>query len=183
MDLPEDQVSALHEIARFQSLRKGENFIRAGKIPKQFAFLQKGLCRYYYLDNKGNEFTKSFFVEGTFLSSYTSMINNEPSHFTIEALEDSEIIVIPYEPWKKLYEQNNCWDKFLIAMLEKGFSVKERRERELLLYDAETRYTLFRQRFPNLEDRVKQHIIASYLGITPVALSRIRKNMGLVNIG
>ena len=62
-------------------------------------------------------------------------------------------------------------------MIEKGFTTKEKRERELLLLDAESRYRIFLEEFPNLEKRVKQHMIASYLGITPERLSRIRKNM------
>ena len=66
---------------------------------------------------------------------------------------------------------------------EKGYATKEKRERELLLLDAESRYKSFIHEFPHLEPRIKQHMIASYLGITPIALSRIRKKMGLINIG
>lgn len=74
------------------------------------------------------------------------------------------------------------WNKLLIALLEKGYSIKEKRERDLLLLDAERRYKIFLQDFSVLESTIKQHQIASYIGITPIALSRNRKKMGLINL-
>ncbi len=109
------------------------------------------------------------------------MIQNRDSYFSIEALEDSVIGVIRYKDWKLLLDNHICWKLFLISFLEKGYGVKESREREFLILDAEERYKLFLKTFPNVEHRIKQHYIASYLGITPVALSRIRKKMGLVH--
>ena len=111
------------------------------------------------------------------------MIQNRESYFTIEALENSKILVVDYNDWKKLFSGNLSWHKFLITLLQKGYCMKEAREREFLLLSAEERYKSFIRNFPGLENRVKQHIIASYLGITPVALSRIRKNLQTVNIG
>ena len=181
-DLPKQQEEQLFHITKDESLNKGDIFIREGQIPRKFAFVNYGLFRYYYIDQKGNESTKGFSPENTFLISYTAMIQNRISYFTIEALENANISIIDYIKWKKLYEEHICWRNFLVSALEKAFEFKETREREFLLFDAETRYKLFLQRFPGLELRVKQHIIASYLGITPVALSRIRKKMGLVNI-
>jgi len=78
--------------------------------------------------------------------------------------------------------RNEMWNKFLIALLEKGYAIKEKRERELLLLDAESRYKIFREEFSILEPSIKQNTIASYIGITPIALSRIRRKMGLINL-
>ncbi|MDR8389721.1 Crp/Fnr family transcriptional regulator [Aliifodinibius sp. S!AR15-10] len=171
------------EISSVKTLNKGELFIREGEVPREFGFVSIGLFRYYYVDEKGNHFTKGFFPENSVLSSYTAMAQKESSPISVEALEDSEIVVVDYQKWKELQSQHRCWDKFLIILLEKGYATKVRRERELLLFDAETQYRLFRERYPNLEDRIPQHLISSFLGITPVALSRIRKKMGLINTG
>lgn len=181
--IPQEELEKFAAISNELKLKKGEQFLVAGQLPKKIAFVISGLFRYFYIDQNGNEFTKGFFPEETFLSSYSAMIKNEPSYFSIEALEDATIMVIDFEKWKALMAGHSCWKDVLIAVLEKGFSKKEKREREFLLYDAEKRYQLFRSEYPDLESRVKQNIIASYLGITPVALSRIRKKMGLVNIG
>lgn len=183
VDLPADQEKKLLSLCRPLSLKKGAFFIREGQIPRKFAFVKSGLFRYFYVDEKGNEFTKGFFPEGLFLSSYSAMVQDIPSYFTIEALEDGEILVIDYEAWQELRVQHRCWSDFLVAVLEKGFIKKESREREFLLFDAEKRYNLFLERYPGLNQRIKQHQIASYLGITSVALSRIRRKMDVVNLG
>lgn len=183
IDLPPQQESEIRSICSIRHLGKGEHFIHAGEIPAKMAFNLQGLLRYYYLDNKGNDFTKGFFAEGAPITSYSAMIQNRESYFSIEALEDSVLSVFTYSNWKELLNKNGCWQQLLILLLEKGYCAKEAREREFLVLDAEEKYRTFIQNFPNIESRIKQHYIASYLGITPVALSRIRKKMGLVNIG
>jgi CRP-like cAMP-binding protein len=183
IDLPAEQETEVLKNCTIKHIKKGEHFINAGDIPDKFAFNLQGLFRYYYIDKKGNDFTKGFMPEGSTLSSYSAMIQKRESFFYIEALEDSIIAVLNYNDWKRLLNSHVCWKLFLISLLEKGYCVKESRERELLIHDAEERYNIFRQTFSNIEHRLKQRYIASYLGITPVALSRIRKKMGLINIG
>ena len=179
-DLPYEEEEKILRVLREKTLKKGAVFIKEGQIPRKFGFVIKGLFRYYYINDKGNECTKGFFPESTFLSSYSAMIQNRASYFTIEALEDSICWVIDYHQWQTLYRGHPCWSHLLVKLLEHAFCMKETRERELLLFDAEKRYKLFLQNYPGLTERVKQHIIASYLRITPVALSRLRKNMGLL---
>ncbi|PKD20013.1 cyclic nucleotide-binding protein [Salegentibacter salinarum] len=177
-DLSEQEISEFIEMARIESYKPKSHFIRAGQIPTKFGIVISGLFRYVYISQEGKEFTKVFMPEGSFISSYSAMIAQTASHFFIEAIEESEVLVISYPNWQKLKSQNPQWNLLLLKLLEKGYSVKEKREREFLLLDAESRYRIFLEEYPELEKRVKQHMIASYLGITPIALSRIRKNMG-----
>ncbi len=181
--IPEEQILAILKSVILKKLKAGQNYILEGEIPNEFAFNSSGLLRYYYIDNEGNEFTKGFFSERNYICSYSAMIQNRGSYFTIEALEYSELVCIRFSDFKSLLKSHPCWNTFLISLLEKGYCTKEMREREFLLFDAETRYQSFLNSFPGLEKRVKQHHIASYLGITNVALSRIRRKMGLINIG
>lgn len=180
MQKMKDILSLLGEL-EYQGRRKiydpKQIFIREGEIPNKFGIIKKGLFRYYYLTNEGKKFTKVFMKEGDIISSYTSMVAREKSYYTIEAIEKSEIIEISYYKWNKLRVTDNKWDKLLISFLEKGYSIKEKRERAFLLMDSEGRYKSFLEEYPNLENRLKQNIIASYLGITPIALSRIRRKM------
>lgn len=173
--LPPDQADELLSVGMAKELKKGEYFIRAGEIPKKFAFVGSGIFRYVYINDKGIEFTKGIIQELNFIASYSAMIKNDFSHFYIEALENSEVLEIPYEKWIDIMGKDPFWDKFLIKVLEKAFFIKEKREKEFLLLDAQTRYANFLKEFPNLQDRIKQNIIASYLGIQPESLSRIRK--------
>jgi CRP-like cAMP-binding protein len=176
-DLPREEEEKICRIVQSATFKKGDRLVEAGVVPRKFGFVCKGLFRYYYLSEKGSEFTKGFHPEGTFISSYTAMVKQSPSYYTIEALEASEVLVIDYDDWHKLFVGHPCWTNFLLAQLQKGFMKKEARERELLLLNAEERYEIFLHEYPHLEKRIKQHMIASYLGITPVALSRIRTQM------
>lgn len=174
--IPVDEAQKMHSLGKVLDVAKGDYFIRAGEVPVSFAFVSSGLFRYVYIDSEGRQFTKGFMPELNILSSYSAMVQKTPSNYYVEALEHSEIVEFSYSGWLKLKEANHCWDRFLIAMLEKGYMRKESRERELLLLSAEYRYRIFLNEFPTLESRVKQHMIATYLGITPESLSRIRKS-------
>ncbi len=175
LNIPEVDAQQLLKISKCKSLMSGDSFISAGQVPQKFAFVFKGLFRYFYTDKAGNELTKALILENSIISSYSAMLYQTPSHFCIEALEDSEFLEINYHKWLELQPQSRFWDKFLIKALEKGYVTKEKRERDLLLLDATTRYYDFLEEFPGLEKRVTQQIIASYLGIKPESLSRIRK--------
>lgn len=176
-EIPEEEAGNLLAICRPRSIRKGDCFLRAGDTPRKMAIVTSGLFRYLYVDDEGNEYTKAFMAESSFLSSYSSMINAEPSYYSIEALENAEILEFSYTEWRTLLTSNRGWKNLLIRMLEKGYGAKERRERDLLLLDAETRFLNFCKERPDLLQRVKQHQIASFLGIKPESLSRLKKKL------
>lgn len=175
-DVPIEQEHKFSALVTKTKVQKGETYIRAGRFPTSIAYIKNGLFRYFYLSNKGEEFTKGFFTENSILSSYSAILENRASYFSIEALVDSTLEIIDYQKFQKLFAEHHCWNNFLVAMLQKAFIAKEEREREFLLLNAEERYKSFLIRYPGLENRVKQNIIASYLGIKPESLSRIRKN-------
>jgi CRP-like cAMP-binding protein len=175
--LPEKKIDEFLSIARDKSINVSDYFIRAGEVPMKIAFVVSGLFRYVYINNNGDEFTKGIIAENLFLSSYSAMIMQKPSYFSIEALEDSKILEISWKDFKPLMERDIFWIKFLLKFIEKGFMIKEKRERDLLLLDAETRYKNFLSEYPGMNQRIKQGIIASYLGIKPETLSRIRRKI------
>jgi CRP-like cAMP-binding protein len=107
------------------------------------------------------------------------MVLNKPSYFSIEALENSKVLEISWSDFSHLMDIDDFWIKFLLKFVEKGYIIKEKRERDLLLLDAETRYKNFYAEFPGMEQRIKLGIIASYLGIKQETLSRIRKKIVL----
>ena len=175
--LPSDRIDDLLSIGKEKSIDASDYFIRAGEIPIKIAFVSKGLFRYVYTNDKGDEFTKAIMPENNFISSYSAMALIKPSYFSIEALEDSQLLEICWSDFILLQKDDIFWVKFLLKFIEKGYIVKEKRERDLLLLDAETRYKNFLAEYPGMDQRVKQGIIASYLGIQPETLSRIRKKI------
>ncbi|MFW6351178.1 MAG: Crp/Fnr family transcriptional regulator [Bacteroidota bacterium] len=175
--LPDNRIDELLSIGVNKSINSSDFFIKKGEIPFKIAFVNSGLFRYVYVNDKGDEFTKGIIPHNNFISSYSAMIMQKESYFSIEALEDSQILVINWNDFSKLTDKDLFWVKFLLKFVEKGFIIKEKRERDLLLLDAETRYKNFLVDFPHLDQRIKQGIIASYLGIQPETLSRIRKKI------
>lgn len=120
-----------------------------------------------------------FFVRSGFMADSIGFVVSglQPSAFSIETLEDTVLLCIRYSDWEKLLEGVLCWNIVARKVIEKIYIMKQLRERELLLEDAESRYLHFMEQYPSLHQRLKQHYIASYLGISPVSLSRIRKKM------
>jgi CRP-like cAMP-binding protein len=172
--LPDSRANEFLSIGKIRDVKDSEYFIRSGEVPLKFAFVGSGLFRYVYTNARGGEFTKGIIVENNFISSYSAMRSGEPSYFSIEALEEARILEISWENFEQLLDEDIFWVNFLLRFVEKGFMKKEKRERDLLLLNAESRYRDFLTEFPGLDQRVKQGIIASYLGIKPETLSRIR---------
>jgi len=175
--LPDNRAEEFFLLGKERSISTADFFIKAGEKPTKIAFVFKGLFRYVYINDKGDEFTKAILTENSFISSYSAMVLNKSSYFSIEALENSQLLEVNWSDFIKLQDTDIFWVKFLMKFLEKGYITKEKRERDLLLFDAETRYKNFLTELPGLDQRVKQQIIASYLGIKPETLSRIRKKI------
>ena len=181
INISNQELNSILSIANVREFDEGQCFIRIGEVPNKIAFLVRGLFRYYYIDTKGNEFTKGFITEGSIISSYSAMIQNDRSHFAIEALEDSIVLVMEYRKFKAQFKDKANWYKLMLHFVERGFCIKEKREREFLLLTATQRYESFLTTYPDLADRIQQHLIASYIGVTPVSLSRIKKNKKINN--
>ncbi|OKH48838.1 cyclic nucleotide-binding protein [Calothrix sp. HK-06] len=174
-EIPDNELQKLTNIFYPFSLTAGDFLIRSGEITTKIGFVVSGLLRLYYVNNAGVEFTKSFCPENDFVAAYSALLLNQPAQFNIEALEDSLLLVANYNSYQQLCTEHPCWQRIQHRFIEALFIKKEKREGELLLDDATTRYKKFLIQYPELENRVKQYHIASYLGISPVSLSRIRK--------
>ncbi|NET74288.1 MAG: Crp/Fnr family transcriptional regulator [Sphaerospermopsis sp. SIO1G2] len=172
--IPDDQLLAVDRLFQPLFLPKGNFFVEAGVVPHRLGFVVSGLLRLFYIDPDGNEYTKSFRPENGVIAAYSGLLLQQPSRLHIEALEDTQLLVAHYDAYKALTAQHPCWEIVGRKLAESLFIKKEERESQLLLDDAATRYQHFLHDYPGLEPRLKQYHIASYLGITPATLSRIR---------
>jgi len=161
-----------------RQLNKGEILYALGEVPTHFAFLHKGLMRAYVADIDGNEFNKNFFSEGRFPGSMTALIKGEVSFLAIEALECCDIIEIDFVQYRKLLFTHPELMTFHIHYLEKHWLLeKETKEIGFLQFEAKQRYLSFLEEYQAILPRITQYHIASYLGITPTQLSRIKKEL------
>jgi CRP-like cAMP-binding protein len=156
-------------------LKKGNYFIKEGEIEKQLAFLQTGFVRAFYRNHEGLEYNKHFFVAPCFIGGYSSFITGRPNQINQQALSDCSLLVADFSAFTKLYDRCPDIERAARKLAELFFVNKEQREIEIVLLDADKRYKIFQDQYPQLEQVIPQYHIASYLGITPTQLSRIRR--------
>lgn len=156
-------------------ITKGTHFLRQGEIQKEIGFVTEGLFRYYYVDKKGNEHTKHFVFNNNFVLSLTAFLNHQQSMFFIQAVENSTILKISASELESLIRDKTFWKDVYLYLLEKSFLIKEERTADFLLKDAKERYLSFTAKYPTLVKRIKRYHLASFLGIQPESLSRIKK--------
>lgn len=177
--IPATQWDKLQERLHCLKIKKNDYFIKAGDFPDKLAFIVHGIFRVFCLSESGNENTLVFRDENRFLSAYSSFLENTFSRYSFQALEDSTLLYISLKDYLELSSEHACWQIITTKYSQMLFIEKEKRETEFLCDDAETRYYKFTNHFPNLVMRIPQFHIASYIGITPEALSRIRKKSKL----
>jgi CRP-like cAMP-binding protein len=158
---------------------KSDYLIRAGDVADNFYFILEGLVRLFYSTEDGKEFNKGFAMENGYAGSFHSLVLQAPCGFSVQALESTQALALPNRLLRELYERHSCWERLGRRNAENLAIVKEAREKELLLDSLETRYRRFLKEYPGLADRIPQYHIASYLGVTDVALSRMRRKINL----
>lgn len=155
-------------------LKKGEYFIREGEKAHHMGFLTEGIIRAFYRNMEGAEYNKHFFVSNNFAGGYSSLVTQRPNQINQQALTDCKLYIAPYLQIIALFDAHHDLERFARKLAELYFVHKEKREVDIVLLDAHKRYLQFQQEYPALEQIIPQYHIASYLGITPTQLSRIR---------
>lgn len=176
-EIPKTELSELIRHAKTININKDDFFLQEGDIPQRIGLVRSGILRLFYIDSTGKDVTKHFCTEHSLAISYSGFIQQQPSRFYIQALEKTKLITIDKITYDYLLERNVCWQITARKLAEMVFIIKERREAELLLYNAHERYLRFLKDYPNLINRIKHYHISSYLGITPESLSRIRAQL------
>ncbi|MFD1874841.1 Crp/Fnr family transcriptional regulator [Hymenobacter bucti] len=154
-------------------LAKNELWLPAGQVGRHLAFLETGVLRSFLRTDKG-EINNAFFLAGSMAGAFTSFLTQAPSAWAVQALAPTRLVTISYDLFQTLYARHPCWLRWGHQVLEAQFLHKCRRETAFMRASAAEHYQALRQLYPTLEQQVAQYHIASYLGITPETLSRIR---------
>jgi CRP/FNR family transcriptional regulator, anaerobic regulatory protein len=157
-------------------LKKGEFILREGEVCNHVTFINTGYFRVFNTI-KEEELTINFAFEGNYVTDYTSFVTRLPSIDNIVAMEEAEILQLRYDDLQKGYERAAVWQKFGRLIAEYILVFATNRNKSLLYNSPEERYLLLMKDRPKVMERVPQHYIASYLGIKPESLSRIRKRI------
>jgi CRP-like cAMP-binding protein len=162
-----------------RKLKKGEFLVRAGEVCRYGAFVTKGFLRSYVIDGKGKEHIIQFAPENWWISDKAGMSEGVPSTFFIDAVEDSEVLLIELAGHMTLLEKLPGFAESFRAGMQRRAIAKDHRIISSLTSTAEQRYSDFLETYPGIAQRVPQHMLASYLGITPETVSRIRKQAAI----
>ena len=173
-------VKKFADVSSSITLKKNDILIRIGDKSSYIFFVVSGILRDYYIDDDGNDITRFFFYEGGICGG-EMLISNEASTICTEALEDCVLLRCNDSDFKNIIAGDSEAAKAYIWLLESSLAYKIRRENSFLIKSATERYIDFKKDNPNIEKRVNQKYIASYLGITPVSLSRIRRALKELN--
>ncbi|WP_242087193.1 Crp/Fnr family transcriptional regulator [Aestuariivivens sediminis] len=178
-DISEELFEKLKSISEFKFIPEGTQLVKFNEVPTKVNMLVSGLVRCYLTTEEGKEYNKSFYLPISFVASLTALMNNKPSLFVFETLADSEFFEIDYNKLMALCSENSQINTLYTKVLEILYSKYERRLVELISLNAKDRYLALRDQIPNVDIIIPQYHIASYLGITAVQLSRIRRKMDI----
>lgn len=175
VNLSETEKERLAAIIKTSRVKKKQFIIQPGFVCHSRTYILEGAFRVYYLDDDGKEHTVSIGVEDWFVTDFYSYINQEPAMNFAEALEDSIIFQIHYEDIEALCKEIHALSEYFRLTTEKAFAYSRKRVISNISKTAEQRYDEYSEKYPNIVNRVPQYVLASYLGMSPEFLSKIRK--------
>lgn len=175
VQLSGDELREVKVLFERKMVPKKTVLLRAGDICKFEAFIVKGCIKTYFIDKKGLEVVLTFSTENWWVSDISSFENQEPTKMFIETIEDTELLFLTPETKYELLAKYPALEKMFRLMVQRHLNSYQERLFGNIAHTAQERYQNFLKKFPALPQRIPQHLIASYLGMSPEFLSRLRK--------
>jgi CRP-like cAMP-binding protein len=170
----DEEFDAIEKIARVKKLKKKQYLLQEGDVCKDHCFITEGLLRTYSVDDKGNEHVLRFAKKEWWISDRESLLSGQPTRFNIDAIEDSTVLLFEKIKMDAILEKLPGFNRLVNDVLNKSFITSQNRILEAITNTAEEKYHNFVDKYPDFALRVPQSMIASYLGIAPETLSRLR---------
>lgn len=177
-DLPQEFLDAIAQCYKPRMVEKGSFLYTPGSICNHLGMVFKGIFRMYH-QVEGREYTYEFYEEGQVVGDYISFISRQPGQSWIQALEDATIFEISYEDVEAMYLRFPLFYRLATENLNRVYIRNFEKYSSVLLDDLKTRYLQFLEKRASVASRVPQYMIASYLGVSPEALTRVRRSLGM----
>ena len=177
VELTTEEQESLKNYLTPKKLRKKQYLLQEGDVCKHIAFVEKGALRSYSIDEKGVERILQFALEESTISDLYSFLTSEPATYNIDALEDSELVLISKDAHEQLLKVLPKYETWIRLQITGAYIAMQRRLTSIISLSLEERYAGFTSLYPHIVQRVPQHMIASYMGLTPETLSRVRRKM------
>lgn len=160
-----------------KKIRKKQYLLQEGDVCKFIAFVEKGSLRSYTIDEKGVEHIIQFALEGWTIADLYSFLTSEPSTYNIDALEDSELVLITQSAHEQMLKEIPKYESYMRIQVTGAYIAMQKRLTSIISLPLEERYKNLTSVYPDIVQRVPQHMIASYMGLTPETLSRVRRKI------
>ncbi|PSL34799.1 Crp/Fnr family transcriptional regulator [Chitinophaga ginsengisoli] len=177
IQLTPEEVEIFHSLLQFRKVKKKNFLLKEGEICDYEAYILKGCVRTFYVDKQGVETNLTFAVEDWWVADIASFSEQQPSRQNIETLEDCELLTISYEDKNTLYQKVPKFEKVFRMLLQRTAGVLQQRIYASISQTAEERYLAFLEKYPAIVQRIPQHHIARYIGVSPEFLSKVRSTM------
>ena len=174
--LTEKDCSLFEPFLKTKQLKAKDHFLSEGKVCQEIGFINKGCFRTYYLSD-GEEINTHFAFENESVTDYDSFLQEKPSKYFIQALENAEIVTFNLPALQNAYNQSQNWERFGRMIAEQSYKLTTQRVESFLFLDGEQRYLDLLKNQPHILDRIPLYHIASYLGLERESLSRLRKKI------
>lgn len=175
INVSEDELNGFLDKAITKTFKRQQILSRPNTVPDDIFFINKGIIRVSLTDSEGTDHTIHFAIENQFIADYSNFIQKQPSIYSLQTLEETEVVVLPRSVIEWGYKNLTDGQKMGRLIAEYYFIYQDNRIKNLYLRTPKERYDSITEVFPNIHNRVPQHMIASYLGITPIHLSRLKK--------
>jgi len=162
---------------RERRVKKGQFLVHEGAVSRCTNFVNEGSVRTYFIDPNGQEHIVQFAIEGWWISDLNSFIMQTPATFNVQAIEDCVILELPFESLEILYEKIPKLERYFRIITQRAFVAFQQRVVQNISMSAENRYIAFQHKYPKIELRIPQKLVASYLGISAEFLSKIKKRL------
>lgn len=177
VSLNDSQKTLIEKSVRERKVKKGQFLLHEGAVCNTTSFVTEGSLRTYYTDLEGQEHIVQFAIEGWWISDLNSFIMQVPATFNVQAIEDSVLLEITYESLERLYLEIPSLERYFRIITQRAFISFQQRVVQNISMTAEDRYRSFQEKFPKLELRIPQKLVASYLGISAEFLSKTKKKL------
>ena len=179
ISLTDKEIVYLESKISVRNYLKGQYIVQQGDICKYTCFVLSGCTKTFYVDSEGQEHILMFSIEDWWTSDMGSFITQTPADFNVQCLENSELVMFSYDIIEELYNEIPKLERFFRQIIEKGFVASQKRIVRGFSLSAKEQYMFFREQYPEIEQRIPQYMIASYLGITKEFLSKIKSQLAL----
>jgi CRP-like cAMP-binding protein len=177
VSLDQEEEDKLLSLVTYRKMLKGQYFLQQGEVCKHSGFIVSGCTKMFYVDDEGQEHVVGFSIEDWWASDMGSFISQEPSDYNIQCLEPTEMILLTFEQQEELLQAVPKMERFFRIIVQNAYVAYQKRIIRNFSMTAKEGYLYFRSQYPQIEQRIPQYLVASYLGITKEFLSKIKSQL------